>query len=265
MGLAIRSEFRKFFTTRMWWGMGLAVIVASLAFPALYAFIFTSDGMAEIGASAIPDSELAKTVYTGGIQLAYLLTLAIGVLTIGAEYRHKTITGTFLATPKRARVMLAKVVSLLGIGGLYGIASVVVGLLDRRDHPQRQGARDLAGFLGRPDPGALPARPGLVGPHRARHRHPHPQPDRCPLHRDRRRLDRRAVAQRAARHSGVGKGHRPVLPVQRDQRRARLRRAVRGGEAIPAFPWWGAALVLVAYAAIMAAVGTFLTLRRDVT
>ena len=38
-----------------------------------------------------------------------------------------------------------------------------------------------------------------------------------------------------------------------------------GGEAIPAFPWWGAALVLVAYAAIMAAVGTFLTLRRDVT
>jgi ABC-2 type transport system permease protein len=62
------------------------------------------------------DSELARTVYTGGIQVSYLLTLAIGVLTIGSEYRHKTITGTFLATPKRAKVMLAKVIALLGIG-----------------------------------------------------------------------------------------------------------------------------------------------------
>lgn len=156
MVLAIRSEFRKFFTTRMWWGMGLAVIVASLAFPALYAFIFTSDGMAEIGASAIPDSELAKTVYTGGIQLAYLLTLAIGVLTIGAEYRHKTITGTFLATPKRARVMLAKVVSLLGIGGLYGIVSVVAAfsigaiILNAKGHaiwPDSSVGRTLALYL----------------------------------------------------------------------------------------------------------------------
>ena len=43
--------------------------------------------------------------------------LTIGVIQIGAEYRHKTITGTFLATPHRPRVMLAKVVALLVIGG----------------------------------------------------------------------------------------------------------------------------------------------------
>jgi len=124
MVLAIRSEFRKFFTTRMWWGMGLAIILASVAFSALYAFIFTSDVMTDGGVGAMSDTELASGVYTGGIQVAYLLTLAIGVLTVGSEYRHKTITGTFLATPKRARVMLAKVASLLGIGALYGIASV---------------------------------------------------------------------------------------------------------------------------------------------
>ena len=31
MVLAIRSEFRKFFTTRMWWGMGLAVVSGAYA------------------------------------------------------------------------------------------------------------------------------------------------------------------------------------------------------------------------------------------
>lgn len=57
--------------------------------------------------------------------MSYLLTLAIGVLTVGSEYRHKTITGTFLATPKRAKVMLVKVISLIGIGVIYGMASVL--------------------------------------------------------------------------------------------------------------------------------------------
>ena len=47
-----------------------------------------------------PDAGAAN-VYTAGLRLAYLLTLAIGVMTIGSEYRHKTITTTFLATPKR--------------------------------------------------------------------------------------------------------------------------------------------------------------------
>ena len=37
------------------------------------------------------------------------------------------------------------------------------------------------------------------------------------------------------------------------------------GVTIPVFEWWGAALVLGAYAAVMAVIGTMLTLRRDVT
>src|SRR5699024_5390962 len=52
-------------------------------------------------------------------------TLAVGVLQIGSEYRHKTITNTFLATPRRGRVMAAKVISLLGIGAFYGVVSLI--------------------------------------------------------------------------------------------------------------------------------------------
>ena len=265
MGLAIRSEFRKFFTTRMWWGMGLAVILASLAFPALYAFIFTSDGMAEMGASAIPDAELAKSVYTGGVSVAYLLTLAIGVLTIGSEYRHKTITGTFLATPKRAKVMLAKVISLLGIGAIYGLASVVsafsIGaiILNAKGHkvwPDASVGRSLALSLLVLGLWALIGLGiGILIPN-----------------------------QIAALFIAIGVAWivEPLLTLlftMQEWGRGIVRffpssatTAVLGsssqagpGVTIPTFEWWGAALVLVAYAAIMAAIGTIMTLRRDVS
>jgi ABC-type transport system involved in multi-copper enzyme maturation permease subunit len=54
--------------------------------------------------------------------------LTIGVMQIGSEYRHKTITGTLLSVPRRARAMAAKVVALLGLGVLYGLLSVVVSV-----------------------------------------------------------------------------------------------------------------------------------------
>ena len=127
---AVRSEFRKFFTTRMWWGMAIAIFVAGAGFAALFGFLFTSEaftsGEAQGQGAPVGDAtQIASSVYTGGLSIGYLLLLTIGVLQIGAEYRHKTVTGTFLATPRRLRAMLAKVVALLGIGALYGLISLL--------------------------------------------------------------------------------------------------------------------------------------------
>ena len=101
MTAAVRAEFRKLFTTRLWWGMAIAVSCSRRAFAVLFAFVFTSDAVQGPQAAAAPstDAELAKAVFTGGLQVGYLLTLAIGVMTIGSEYRHQTITATFLADP----------------------------------------------------------------------------------------------------------------------------------------------------------------------
>ena len=41
---AVRSEFRKFFTTRLWWGMAIAIFVGGGAFAALFAF-FVNQGL----------------------------------------------------------------------------------------------------------------------------------------------------------------------------------------------------------------------------
>lgn len=130
MGTAIRSEFLKFFTTRLWWGMAIAIFVCGAAFAGLFAFLYTSDTMTQSAGPGMPAPsgspvQIANSVYTAGIGIGYLLLLTIGVLQIGSEYRHKTITGTFLATPKRVQAMVAKVIALLGIGALYGAISLV--------------------------------------------------------------------------------------------------------------------------------------------
>ncbi len=128
MTAAIRAELRKFFTTRLWWGMAIAVFFTGAAFAVLFAFVLTSDAVRRgNGAPTVPQTEvqLAKSVFTGGISVGYLLTLAIGVMTIGSEYRHKTITSTFLASPRRGTVMGAKVISLLVIGAFYGVLSLI--------------------------------------------------------------------------------------------------------------------------------------------
>jgi len=131
MGNAIKSEFRKFFTTRMWWGMAIPVFLISALGSGLFGALTDKAGNKEIGLPPTTDFQFANSIYTSGVQFGYLFTLCIGVLMIGSEYRHKTISVTLLSTPKRVRVMLAKVVSMLGIGGLYGvlfiIASVGVG------------------------------------------------------------------------------------------------------------------------------------------
>jgi len=125
---AIGSEFRKFFTTRLWWGMAIGIFLAGAAFALLFGILLTSDQAGAGGPGGVPTgdaTQIASSVYVGGLSVGYLLLLTIGVLQIGSEYRHKTISGTFLATPKRLRAMLAKVVALLGIGAIYGLISLL--------------------------------------------------------------------------------------------------------------------------------------------
>jgi ABC-type transport system involved in multi-copper enzyme maturation permease subunit len=126
---AIKAEFLKFFTTRLWWGMAIAIFVAGVGLAVAFGFIYTlppdPNAAPGQGPGTGTDLQIANSVYTAGLGVGYLLTLVIGVMQIGSEYRHKTITGTFLGTPKRATVMGAKIITLLALGAVYGLISLV--------------------------------------------------------------------------------------------------------------------------------------------
>lgn len=152
---AVRSELRKFFTTRLWWGMAIAVFVSAAAFAVLFGFVVENGTGGGPGGGQVTgnDAQVATTVFTAGISIGYLFLLTIGILSIGGEFRHKTITATLLATPNRIRAMLAKVIALVGIGVFYGLVSlvgsvsvgvVVLRVIDRPAFPSSEVARSLA-------------------------------------------------------------------------------------------------------------------------
>jgi len=124
---AIRSEIRKVFTTRLWWGMGLgmALLAALIAmgFAALLGNADFDDGSGSGNPFAAMTVGTAQLIYNAGIiqQMTILFPLAMGVLLITGEYRHKTISATFLSTPNRWVVLVSKMVAVAVTGALYAV------------------------------------------------------------------------------------------------------------------------------------------------
>ena len=266
MGGAIKSEFRKFFTTRMWWGMAIGIFLCGAALAVVFALLVPgsrSQGPGSPPAPGLDNVTMVSTVYTAGLSIAYLLTLTIGVMSIGSEYRHMTITSTFLATPKRVHVMVAKVTSLLGIGVFYGLVFLVgsVGV----------GATTIAikGYPPIPEAGTISRTlalsllvlglwaliglgVGILIPNQ---------------------VAAILIAVGAAwivfPLGGVLLGFvswgKSIVPYLPSEATSAMVGALNSNTNVELLPWWSGALVLVAYATVMAGIGSLLTVRRDVT
>lgn len=134
---AVRSEVRKVFTTKLWWGMalGMAVLAAGIAmgFAALVGVDQSGGGPG--GTQGNPFASLttgtAQIVYNAGMvqSLTTLFPLTLGIMLITTEYRHKTITATFLATPNRWVVMLSKMVAVAVVGAVYALVHVAASVI----------------------------------------------------------------------------------------------------------------------------------------
>lgn len=131
MTKALRSELLKYTSTRTAWGLTAGMFLTGIVFAALFGALFVHgniiDGV-ELSEVASPVL-LARLIYTSAIQFGYLLALVIGVLCIGQEYRHHTVTGTFLATPQRTKVIGAKVLALCIIAAVSGVLHVLGALI----------------------------------------------------------------------------------------------------------------------------------------
>jgi ABC-2 type transport system permease protein len=116
----VRVEVAKIRTTRMWIGLLLgAVALVTLGAVATLA-IEGSDEATQAGLRPIESLEDVRDfIFTGSI--AGVFTLVLGATTMTNEHRHRTLAGTFLATPTRWPVVGAKVIGSGVSGFVFGV------------------------------------------------------------------------------------------------------------------------------------------------
>lgn len=119
MNAVLRSEFRKIRTTRSAFGLLAGTVV--LAGLALWGSL----------SSATP-AELAAGLttpfgYAGIVIIAMLFVMVLGIRSYTDEVRHGSVVPTFLATPKRLRVLAAKTTVSAAAAVVFAVAALTVG------------------------------------------------------------------------------------------------------------------------------------------
>jgi ABC-2 type transport system permease protein len=120
----IRAEFGKLFTTFLW----LWLLLGAFALTALIVGITIGlDGSAGNPSPRLTTPEGQRNLFSASAASG-LFALILGIIAVTGEFRHQTVTPTFLASPRRGRVVLAKLVvyAITGIG--YGIATIAVAV-----------------------------------------------------------------------------------------------------------------------------------------
>jgi ABC-2 type transport system permease protein len=118
----IRTELLKLKTMRLTYGL----LALAVALTALFSFLENNQaGASGTGVPPIstPDGLRTVTTVTG---LAMLIAAVLGSIVANGEFRHSTATLTYLATPRRSRVLAAKAIAATSAGALFGLVAGII-------------------------------------------------------------------------------------------------------------------------------------------
>ncbi|QVQ54527.1 ABC transporter permease [Spiractinospora alimapuensis] len=120
----LRAELFRIRTTRLWLWALLAAVVFGGCFTALFTFVGPENFDPPM--PPLSTAEGVRAMLGLGTVTLFVPTL-IGTVAVTNEYQHHTISHTYLAVPRRGRVLTAKLLAFSLVG--VGYALVATGLI----------------------------------------------------------------------------------------------------------------------------------------
>ena len=122
----LAAELRKITYQRAMWGMVLGGVAFSVLGTASTPVILDSSdnglGLGTLGESAVIDGVYANAVS------GFYFSMLLGVLVVAGEFRHGTAVATYVAAPRRSRVLLAKLITAGLAGFILQVVATAAGL-----------------------------------------------------------------------------------------------------------------------------------------
>lgn len=122
MTALLRAEVLKLRTVPVGWALLAAAVVLSAA--AVSGAVLSA---ADAGVALDTSAGVRRALHVTGT--GSILVLVLGVVVSAGEYRTQTATDTFLTTPRRGRVLAAKLFVGSLVGAVFGLVSATVALV----------------------------------------------------------------------------------------------------------------------------------------
>lgn len=122
----VSAELRKLTYTKSTYGLTLASIFIAVISTVVTPIVIADDESGLFG--SLQDQAMVDAVYANAVS-SYIFAIILGILIMSGEFRHGTAVATFLASPKRARVLGAKLLVAALAAALMQIISVGIAVL----------------------------------------------------------------------------------------------------------------------------------------
>lgn len=130
---SVAAEIAKVTTTRVWWVLAIILFgyIALLAggLSGLFGGIDSGAIDPSAGNGPLPPAGgLPPLIYSFASSVGYVFPVLLGALATTGEFRHQTLTPTFLAVPRRGAVLAAKLTALVGFGAVLGVVALLASV-----------------------------------------------------------------------------------------------------------------------------------------